>query len=233
MAKKKKGGKKKGGKKGGDKKGGGKKGGKKGKKGKKSKRPKTADEDEIIVLPTPASWTSGTEFVEEFRGATPKEQLENSTVFRTYRRKPKSLLVADQLLANIKAIELEEARVREEAGLPPLLGSTPSSPNSSSATSAMGDPEVDDPVGAYRQKALNGFHFGRSTLPKTHSQWKGSVKTMQQQRFPNIYLRRSEFDRGVGKWGSPPPVERGGFTHGEVQPVEVVEQLETKEESKT
>ena len=50
----------------------------------------------------------GTDFIEEFRGETDAEKLENTAVFRTYRRKPKSLLVMDELARNIRLIEEEE-----------------------------------------------------------------------------------------------------------------------------
>jgi hypothetical protein len=66
----------------------------------------------------------------------------------------------------------------------------------------MGNEDArNDSVGLYRQKALNGFLFGRSALPATHSQWTGQIKTMHQSRFPKISLRRSGFDRGPGLWG--------------------------------
>ena len=144
MGKKKKGakGKKGGGKKGSSDKGGGKKKGKKGGKKKGKKDGTKIETEEIIILPEPASWTKGTNFVEEFLGETTKVQLDNTKLFRTYRRKPKSLLVADELAKRIQEIEMEEREARIAAGLPPIEESGAAA--SSSATSVSGGDDLED-----------------------------------------------------------------------------------------
>ena len=158
MGKKKKGskGKKGGGKKGSSDKGGGKKKGKKGGK-KKGKKEGKIETEEIIILPEPASWTKGTNFVEEFLGETPKEQLDNTKLFRTYRRKPKSLLVADELAKRIQEIEMEEREARIAAGLPPIEESGAAA--SSSATSVSGGDDLEDGKNFFFFLLLSSFLF--------------------------------------------------------------------------
>jgi hypothetical protein len=210
MAKKKKGGGKK------KAKGGAKDGKKKVKKGKKAKnaknkKPQTPGTEVPVIMPTPLSIFDGSDFIEEFRGETPQEQLDNTAIFRTYRRKPKSLLVQEALAENIRRINAEENQKRMEAGLQPidptqkgpgLEQKVEGSGKSSAASSVVGDGEFKeiDPVQLYRQQALNGYGHVKN-MPRSYSQWKGSVKKMHQSRFPNVQLRRSKFDQGAGKWG--------------------------------
>lgn len=40
-------------------------------------------------------------------------------------------------------------------------------------------------------------------VPRTIGEWKGNVKNMMQNRFPNVQVRRSGYDQGAGRWAPP------------------------------
>lgn len=195
------------------------KGGKKGKKGKKGgkKKAKKQNEPQVeVVLPAPPVWcTDYPDLVEEFRGKTPQEQLENAGLFRTYRRKPVGLRNQEAILENIKAAAKKaQMKARLLAGLPEV----DEEQEAAEAKEAEIQASFLDPVEEYRKKATAGLPYMQN-IPRTEEEWRGNVKMMHQRRFPNIKMRRSRFDHDQGgRWGRPPvlsPLGTGNPLPGE------------------